>query len=64
MALTKEKFLAIYSNLPINARKEIIVVLDKNPITWNVAYLEISGNTALGKEILKMIDSLGVIDDK
>lgn len=64
MTLTKEKFLAIYSNLPINVRKEIIVVLDKNPISWNVAYLEISGNTLLGKEILKTIDSLGIIDDK
>lgn len=38
----REKFLKLYSNLAINIRKEVILVLDENgPITWEVAYLEV-----------------------
>lgn len=55
--MTKEEFLKIYANIPINLRKEIILVLKgKEPITWNVAYLEINQDTQLGKEILKKLD--------
>ncbi len=55
--MTKEEFLKIYANIPINLRKEILLVLkDKEPITWNVAYLEINQDTQLGKEILKKLD--------
>ena len=59
--LTKERFLAVYSNLPLNVRKEIILVIGDEPITWNVAYYEISGNTKLGSEILKKLDELKII---
>ena len=52
--MTREKFLKIYANIPINLREEIILVLEnKGPITWNVAYLEINQSTKLGEEILK-----------
>jgi len=55
--MTREEFLKIYANIPINLRQEIILKLDgKEPITWNVAYLEINQDTKLGKEILKKID--------
>ena len=55
--MTKEEFLKTYANIPINLRKEIILVLkSKEPITWNVAYLEINQDTKLGKEILKKLD--------
>lgn len=55
--MTREEFLKTYANIPLNLRKEIIVVLkDKGPITWNVAYLEIKQDTKLGKEILKKLD--------
>ena len=47
----KERFLKIYANLPVNLRSEIIAVLpDVGPITWNVAYLEISNDTELAKK--------------
>lgn len=61
MPITKEKFLQVYSNLPLGVRKEIILVIDNQPITWNVANLEISENTKLGKEILKKLEKLGII---
>ena len=62
----REKFLRIYSNLPINLREEIILVLDissekKAPVTWNVAYLEVKNNTELGQKILKKLEELKFI---
>ena len=59
--MSKEKFLKIYSNLALNLRKEIVLVIDKEPITWNVAYLEIKNNTQLGKTILKKLEELKII---
>ena len=44
--MDKAKFLKVYSNLPINLRDDIVLVLgEKGPITWNVAYIEINNNT-------------------
>ena len=59
------KFYKIYSNLPVNLRNEIIVVLPGNgPITWNVAYLEINSNTELGNKILEKLDEQEEIYNK
>ena len=58
----REKFLSVYANLPLNLRNEIILVIDKKePITWNVAYLEVKNNTALSKKILKKLEELQFI---
>ncbi len=58
----KDSFLKVYANLPINLRNEVILVLpDKGPITWNVAFLEISNETELGKMILKKLMELKII---
>lgn len=57
----KERFLKVYANLPLNLRKEIILVLDKEPITWNVVYLEVSNNTEKGSQILKKLEELKII---
>ena len=60
--MDKAKFLKVYSNLPINLRNDIILVLDeKGPITWNVAYIEINNNTKLGDEILKKLAKFKII---
>ncbi len=60
--MSRESFLKIYSNLPINLRKEVILVLeDKGPITWEVAYLEIENKTELGNKILKKLKDLKII---
>jgi len=58
----KDSFLKVYSNLPINLRNEVILVLsDKGPITWNVAFLEINHETELGEIILKKLMELKII---
>ena len=57
----KERFFKVYANLPLNLREEIIIVIDDKPISWRVAYLEISNNTKLGKRILEKLDALEAI---
>lgn len=57
----KERFFKVYANLPINLREEVIIVIKDEPISWRVAYLEISNDTKLGKIILEKLDALEVI---
>ena len=57
----REKFLKIFANLPIAVRSEIIAVLDEQPMTWNVCYLEVKGKTKLGDRILKYLTKLEFI---
>ncbi|MFH1361590.1 MAG: hypothetical protein ABIH69_02930 [bacterium] len=58
----KEKFLKIYANLPLGIRQEIILVLDnRGPITWNVAFIEIEADTPLSKIILEKLEKLQII---
>lgn len=58
----KEKFLRTYHNLPLKVREEVILVLEeKGPITWNVAYIEIQNETKLGEMILKKLEKLKFI---
>jgi len=62
---SRENFLRAYVNLPLNAREEIILVLKekdvRQPITWQVAYLEIKNNTPRSKEILEKLEELEII---
>jgi len=60
----KDKFFKFYANLPLNLRKDIVLDLgpkDGGPITWEVAYREINGNTPLGELILKKLVELKFI---
>jgi hypothetical protein len=57
----KDIFLKVYSNLSMDLRKEIILVIDSQPITWAVAYEEISKETELGEKILKKLIEMGFI---
>ncbi|MBU4075100.1 MAG: hypothetical protein KKI06_00020 [Euryarchaeota archaeon] len=61
MPMSLERFIKVYSNLPINLRNEIILVVDDQPLTWNVAYMEIKNNTTLGKIILQKLLELEII---
>lgn len=51
----------IYANLPLNLREEVVLVVDDKPISWNVAYLEVAGETKLGREILEKLEVLKII---
>jgi hypothetical protein len=61
MAL-KERFLKVYANLPLKVREEIVCVIGEDkPISWNVANLEVNNDTALGEEILEILEELAII---
>jgi len=57
----RDRFFRVYSNLPLSIRKEVISIIDDKPISWNVAYNEISNKTELGDKILKKLIDLEVI---
>jgi len=57
----KDRFLNVFSNLSIDLRKEIIMLIDEKPITWNVAYQEISKETELGGRILSKLIEMELV---
>ena len=59
--MSKDRFFKVFSNLPEDIRKEIIVVIDDKPYSWNVAYMEIEKDTELGQKILKKLIELELI---
>ncbi len=62
LAELTQRFIKAYSDLPIKVREEVLIVINEQPITWNVAYNEIKDNTELGKEILKNLKKIGLFD--
>lgn len=57
----KAKFLRAYANLPEPERTQVVAVVEDKPYSWNVAYLEISHNTELGRKILKKMSLLEIL---
>ena len=57
----KERFIRVYSNLPMNVRKEIIIIIDNKPITWDVAYNEVMNNTKIGLIITEKLIKMEII---
>jgi hypothetical protein len=64
----KARFLRVYQNLPLNERRNTILVLEekgkspeKKPISWDIAYLEIEEETAIGEKILNKLIKLNLI---
>ena len=47
--------------MPIELRNDIIVVVDKEPISWNVAYMQIKNDTEKGKKTLNILKEIGII---
>lgn len=56
-----DRFMKVYSNLPIEERKLPVAVVDDNPINWNMAYIEIKHNTVLGGRIAEQLVGLKII---
>lgn len=60
-----DRFMKVYSNLPINVRSEVVLVISHEgkdvPITWDVAYMEICNKTSLGNEIMQKLVDLNII---
>lgn len=58
----KDAFFRFYANLPLNIRREVVLILkDRGPITWEVAYFEVQSGSDLGDEILKKLVELKFI---
>ena len=55
------RFQTIYANLPEKTRNEIVAVIDDKPYSWNAAYLEIAGDTALGRKIYQKLINMEII---
>ncbi len=61
VSLDTSRFIKVYSNLPIAERKLPVLVIDNEPISWNIAYNEIRNNTGFGKRILEKLVKLDLI---
>ena len=57
----RARFLRIYADLPLNLRREIILVLETMPLTWNAAYVEVLNKNAKSGIILRKLAELGII---
>lgn len=56
-----DRFFKVYGGIPIEERKLTILVIDEQPLNWNLAYEEINNNTGRGKKILKLLLELEII---
>lgn len=68
----KMRFMKVYQNLPLNERKNTILVLEsakskdkkevkKDPISWDIAFIEIDQETKVGEIILNKLIKLNLI---
>ncbi|MFH1306838.1 MAG: hypothetical protein ABIH83_04270 [Candidatus Micrarchaeota archaeon] len=54
-------FLKLYSNLPVAERAHVVLVLENEPISWEVARNEIIHKTKRAAKILKKLQELKII---
>ena len=66
----KMRFMKVYQNLPLNERKNTILVLEeaessgkikKEPVSWDIAFIEIDQETKIGETILNKLIKLNLI---
>ena len=55
------KFNRMFANIPIPLRQEIVAVVDDQPMTFNVIYLELKNNTKMGYEALEQMIRLEIM---
>ena len=56
-----ERFIPIFNNLPIEERDMTVVVINNQPISWNMAYAHLRNKTELGKKIGEKLVELEII---
>lgn len=56
----RSHFLKLYASVPQKLRAEIIAVVNERTYSWDSAFIEIHGKTALGNEILKRLNEIGI----
>lgn len=57
-------FLKLYASVPDKLRDEIIAVVNGKTYSWNAAFFEVNGNTPLGKDIIRKLEEIGLLEDK
>lgn len=58
----KAQFYKTYANIPLGLRNEIVVVVeDREPLSWNAAKIEIDNDTDKTDEILNKLSQLGLL---
>ncbi len=55
------KFMKIYANLPIVERTQVVIVINNEPISWELARNEITHDTEMSKIILGQLNKLKII---
>ena len=53
--IDRDEFFKMYANLPPSERRNVIVIVDGEPYSWNVVFVELVNKTKLSK---KMLDKL------
>lgn len=57
----RTQFKKVFANLPIGLRRDIILVFDGQPVTWNVIWIEVNGPTEIGDKMLLQLKELDLI---
>jgi len=55
------KFYSMYANLPISLRKEIVAVVNNEPMTFQVIKLELDNKTEMGYQALQNMINMKII---
>ena len=55
------QFRKMYANLPLGVRSDIIAVIDGDPMSYQVCWLEIKQETKMAETILRYLDELKFI---
>lgn len=56
-----QDFFKVFSNVPVEERDNVIVIIGSDPISWKLAYLEIKNNGKRAGKILKTLKELEII---
>lgn len=59
--MSLERFMKIFTSLPLPERELTVIVIDNQPISWNRARTEIENKTKIGEVIQKKLENLEVI---
>lgn len=59
--IDSSRFHRLYPNLPLPERRMTCVVIDGEPISWKLAYMEIKNKTKLSKKILEKLAEMKLI---
>jgi hypothetical protein len=60
----KAIFRKAYANLPLGARREIVAVIDGEPMTWQAIWIEIDQNTIKCEKILNYLFELKILQNE